>query len=440
MRIAKKVELLQPGWPLRARNEESKRLLPRGFNLALSGVLWFAVAVVTANGAPQQAASLIDTGSAATASVSLTEVVAGATGTALVEVTLASGGQTLSAVQFDISYQDQALAFSVTPGSALAGTGKSTWTANPQPGLERILISGLNQNVIADGVLATLSVELNAGAAPGIYPLGLANALASDPSGGAVSLSTSDGGVVLPGTGVPAPAITAVENAASYSAGLVAPGEIVVIFGNSMADSVPNSAQLTSAGLVANSLGGTRVLFDGVPSPLLYTTVNQLSAIVPYEVSGEAQTSIQVEYQGVRSAPLPVTVTPTSPGIFTLNMSGTGQGAIVNQDGTINGPANPATRGDAVSIYGTGEGQTVPAGVDGIIVTAADLRQPLQTVTVSIGGQNAEVLYAGSAGDAVAGLLQVNARVPLGIAPGTAVPVTIAVAGSSQVGVTMAVQ
>lgn len=413
------------GHSWRVPDAKLKRVQHRGFNVALPGMLWFAIAT----GA-----------SAATASISLTEVVADAQGSALVEVTLASGGQALSAVQCDISYQDQALVFSVSPGGALASAGKSIWTANPQPGLERILIVGLNQNVVADGVLATLSVEMNAGPAPGVYTLGLTNALASDPRGGPVSLSTSDGGVVVGGTGVVAPAIAAVANAASYAVGPVAPGEIVVIAGNFLAASAPASAQLTSAGSVANALGATRVLFDDIPAPLLYTEANQLSAIVPYEVSGQAQTSIQVEYQGVRSAPLIVAVAQASPGIFTLNKSGTGQAAIVNQDGTINGPDNPATRGDVVSIYGTGEGQTVPPGTDGIIVTSADLRQPLQAVTVSIGGQSTDVLYAGSAGDEVAGLLQVNARIPLGIAPNTAAPVTIAIGGSSQAGVTMAVQ
>jgi len=239
---------------------------------------------------------------------------------------------------------------------------------------------------------------------------------------------------------VTAPAISAVANAASYAIGPVAPREIVIVAGNSLADPGLIGAQITSAGFVAASPGATTVLFDDVPAPLLYTMANQLSAIVPYEVSGQAQTSIQVEYQGVRSAPVTVAVAATAPGIFTLNESGAGQAAIVNQDGTVNGPGNPAAGGDVVSIYGTGEGQTDPMGTDGTIVTAADLRQPLQTVTVSIGGQSADVLYAGSAGDQVAGLLQINARVPPGITPGTATPVTITIGGNSQPGVTMAVQ
>jgi len=398
----------------------------RSFYLALPGVLWFTVATGTL-------------ASAGTANISLTEVAADSQGGAVVEVALASAGQALSAIQFDVSYQSQALVFSVSPIGTLAIQGKSVWTSSAQPGLERILIVGLNQNALIDGVLATLSIQVTGGASPGVYPLGLTNAIASDPTGGPVPLSTGDGGVVVTGTGVTAPAISAVANAASWATGPVAPGEIVIIAGNFLADSALIGAQ-TSAGFVAASLGATTVLFDDVPAPLLYTMANQLSAIVPYEVSGQAQTSIQVEYQGVRSTPFTVAVAPTAPGIFTLNESGSGQGAIVNQDGSINGPGNPAAGGDVVSIYGTGEGQTTPLGTDGIIVTAADLRQPVQTVTVSIGGQNATVLYAGSAGDEVAGLLQIDARVPLGITPSTATPVTITIGGSSQPGVTMAVQ
>ena len=403
----------------------------RGFSSVLPGVLWFAVATGIL-------------ASPATPTVSLTQAIAAAQGGAAVEVgvevALSSAGQALSAIQFDISYQSQAPIVSVSLGDTLTSAEKSIWASTPGPGVERILIVGLNQNAIADGVLATVSVEVAAGASPGAYPLGLTNATASDPLGGPVPLSTGGGGVVVPGAGVSAPAISAVANAASYATGSVAPGEIVVVAGNFLAGSALSSTQITSAGLVAASLGTTTVLFDGVPAPLLYTMAGQLSAIVPYEVSGQAQTSIQVEYQGVLSAPFTMAVAPTCPGIFTLNASGTGQGAIVNQNGTINGADSPAAPGDVVSIYGTGEGQTAPPGTDGIIVTAADLRQPIQAVTVSIGGQSAEVWYAGSAGDQVAGLLQVNVRIPLGIAPSAAVPVTITVGGNSQPGVTMAVQ
>jgi uncharacterized protein (TIGR03437 family) len=128
------------------------------------------------------------------------------------------------------------------------------------------------------------------------------------------------------------------------------------------------------------------------------------------------------------------------PGVFTVDSTGTGLGAIVNQDGTVNGAVNPAARGSVVSIFATGEGQTSPPGVTGS-VTGSGLKTPLQQVTVAIGGIGATVQYAGSAPGSVAGLLQVNAVVPAGVSPGSAVPVIVSVGGiSSQAGATIAVK
>ena len=44
---------------------------------------------------------------------------------------------------------------------------------------------------------------------------------------------------------------------------------------------------------------------------------------------------------------------------------GNGQGAIRNADFSVNGPGNSAAPGSIIQIYGTGEGQTKPAGMDG---------------------------------------------------------------------------
>ena len=92
------------------------------------------------------------------------------------------------------------------------------------------------------------------------------------------------------------------------------------------------------------------------------------------------------------------------------------------------------------SSFATGEGQTSPPGVTGS-VTQSNTKIPLLPVTVTIGGVDALVQYAGSAPDSVTGLLQVNATVPQGVAPGSAVPITISVGGvPSQPGVTIAVK
>ena len=106
----------------------------------------------------------------------------------------------------------------------------------------------------------------------------------------------------------------------------------------------------------------------------------------------------------------------------------------------MNSAANPAAPGSVISIYATGEGQTSPAGVTGS-VSGTNGKTPLLPVTLTIGAIEATVEYAGSAPEEVAGVLQVNAVVPQGVAPGAAVPITLSVGGvASQSGVAIAVK
>ena len=232
---------------------------------------------------------------------------------------------------------------------------------------------------------------------------------------------------------------SSVVNAASFLSGPVAPGEIVTVFGTGFGPGPLTTLRLT-AGLVNTTLGGTRVLFDGVPAPLIYTVENQLSAVVPYAVAGKPSTQVQVEYRGTRSAPVTLQLAPASPAIFTLDSSGRGPGAILNQDSSVNSPANPARIGSVVSIFATGEGQTSPAGVDG--KPGSDpVPHPILPVSVTIGGQTVTPNYAGGAPGNVAGLMQVNVQIPSGIQTGSAVPVLLQVGNtSSQAGVTIAVR
>ena len=244
----------------------------------------------------------------------------------------------------------------------------------------------------------------------------------------------------------PAISVAGTAHAASFlpvtALGGVSPGLIVTFFGARIGPQDLVVLRLTAAGLVDTSLAGVRVLFDGVPAPLIYVQAGQVSAVVPYSVSGKTSTQVQLEYQGRLSNTITLPVTATAPGLFTADASGSGQAAVLNQDGvTVNGPANPAPVGSVISLFATGEGQTDPPGVDGKPANTAPLPKPLATVTVTIGGINAEVVYAGAAPTLVAGVLQVNVRIPLGVTPGNAVPVIVRVGNqSSQLGVTLAVR
>jgi uncharacterized protein (TIGR03437 family) len=147
-----------------------------------------------------------------------------------------------------------------------------------------------------------------------------------------------------------------------------------------------------------------------------------------------------LQFGGLTSPAWVVPVAASAPGIFTLASSGLGPAAVLNQDNSVNSASNPAARGSIVQIFATGEGQTSPAGVTGSVI-GTNLKTPVLSVKVTIGGQDAVVPYAGSAGASIAGLFQVNAVVPPSVSPGAAVPISVSVSGvPSQTGATIAVQ
>ncbi len=240
---------------------------------------------------------------------------------------------------------------------------------------------------------------------------------------------------------VATPQVLSMTNAASFLPTAAAPGMIVAIFGSNLGPATLQQLRLTPAGLVDTNLNGVRVLFDNIPAPMIYARADVVSAIVPYAMAGRASANVVVEYQGVRSAPLNVRVVDASPGIFTTNQQGSGQGAILNNDFSLNGPNNPVARGQFATVYLTGEGQTAPAGVDGLISNANQLRNPIANVTVRVGDRNAQVIYAGSVPTTVLGLCQVSFFIPADAPTGNAVPLTVTVGGAaSQTGVSIAVR
>lgn len=111
---------------------------------------------------------------------------------------------------------------------------------------------------------------------------------------------------------------------------------------------------------------------------------------------------------------------------------------MFNQDGTLNSGGNAAESGSILVFYVTGEGQTNPPGVDGQLANGV---YPQASVQVLIGGvQASEVPYAGAAPGFTAGLMQVNVRIPPGVAPGAAVPLVVVIGGiRSQEDVTVAI-
>jgi uncharacterized protein (TIGR03437 family) len=361
--------------------------------------------------------------------LSLPNISTAADSEVVVTVSLVTGGPPISALQFDLHYDPSVISFSIIPGQATRDALKRIYIADVSSDTKRFLIVGLNGNTIQEGSVVELIMYLSPQATPGTYGLGISKVFAADPDGDSVLISSVNGSVTVQGSLADSMRIgpDGVLNSASFTSGPVSPGEYLTLFG---------------AGIAATASVDQPpiVLFDGVPSPVLYAKANQINIVTPFAISQAAVTKMQVILQAQKIAEVSLSVGAVAPGLFTLDGSGVGPGAILNQDSTVNTPLNPADRASVVVLYATGSGQTNPHGVDGQIASVP-LPSPVLPVGVEIGGIAAEVLYAGAAPGFVAGLLQVNCLVPKQIAPGDSVPVILKIGTSaSQQGVSIAVK
>jgi uncharacterized protein (TIGR03437 family) len=132
-----------------------------------------------------------------------------------------------------------------------------------------------------------------------------------------------------------------------------------------------------------------------------------------------------------------VTVVPFAPGLFSINGKGTGQGAILNAQNQLVDANHPAQSGDIIQIYCTGLGSVANQPKTGFPALSNPLSQTLATPSVTVGGVPATVLFSGLA-PGVAGLNQVNVRVPNSVPPGTGVKVVLSIGGVTSNTVTIA--
>ena len=186
----------------------------------------------------------------------------------------------------------------------------------------------------------------------------------------------------------------------------VAPGEVVSLFGTGLGPPSGVSGQAGSTGQLSVTLAGTQVLFDGVAAPLLYASQTQVNAVTPFALAPGKSTQVQVVAGTAASPVLQSIVVSSQPTIFADGASA----AALNQDGTPNSVSNPAKLGSIVTVWATGAGLVYPTPADGEVATAA---QNYSCCFVLVNNDEyAEVLYAGAAPGMVAGMVQINFRLP----------------------------
>jgi uncharacterized protein (TIGR03437 family) len=192
-------------------------------------------------------------------------------------------------------------------------------------------------------------------------------------------------------------------NAASLTPGPIAPGMLMALVGT---------------GLTMNDIGQTQVLFNSTAAPILSITPTEVLVRVPVSLAGVQSVVITIDNQGEQIAQITANIAIAAPALFG---NSSGQASVLNQDGTLNSPSNPAARGSVIALFGTGE------GVTGL------------PFSVSLGGYAATVLYAGPAGN-YPGMFQINAQLPTGyFSPGTWPVVVNVGAFSTQAGLTITV-
>lgn len=119
---------------------------------------------------------------------------------------------------------------------------------------------------------------------------------------------------------------------------MISPAEIVSLYGYGLGPTPALGAQVTNE-VVANSLNGYQVLFNGLPAPRLYVGPNQVNCIVPAGVFAQDSVAVQiVTPQGQLPGPNLV-VAQSQPEVFHDSQ---GFALAVNQDGNINSAGNPA--------------------------------------------------------------------------------------------------
>jgi uncharacterized protein (TIGR03437 family) len=201
------------------------------------------------------------------------------------------------------------------------------------------------------------------------------------------------------------------DSASGLSSNTVVARELITLYGLGIGPPTPMTGQIEN-GAFTSSLAGYEVLFDGKPAPLTYADSGQINAVVPRAVASSTHLQI-VTPSGMIDGP--VLSAGIRPAIF--RNSDTGLAAALNQDGSVNSGSNRAKPGTTVAVWVTGAGAGDVSFPDGAVVPLQIIHW-IGPVVALAGNRSLEVSFAGYAPETVAGVVQVNFRIPDSVSPG----------------------
>ena len=187
---------------------------------------------------------------------------------------------------------------------------------------------------------------------------------------------------------------------------VVAPGELLELYGTNLGPINGISFAFDPVtGKLPTSGPGVNVTVNGVPAPLYYVQADQINLQVPYEIAGAAEATVQVTVNGQAREPRCFPVVAANPRLYPV---------VLNQDGTLNSPENPAAAGNVIVLFATGQGVTQPPSPSGAKPAGGVYPEPAAETALTIGGAVAPILFRGQA-PGTAGVMQINAVVPSAI-------------------------
>jgi len=119
-------------------------------------------------------------------------------GTVSLSLSLASSGSSVAGAEWRLNYSTYDFAsISITAGSSVTSAAKQLLCSNPAAGQFVCLISGLNQNVIPDGVLATAVLNVASTSTSTSSNVGISVASATDPGGASIATAATGSRVTI---------------------------------------------------------------------------------------------------------------------------------------------------------------------------------------------------------------------------------------------------
>jgi uncharacterized protein (TIGR03437 family) len=313
-----------------------------------------------------------------------------------------------------ISSSPDSLQLQQTPVTLTVGPADKTqsWTAAVFPGNRTTSWLTLAQ-YSGTGPTRITATASGAGFQPGVYR---ANIVVQ--SANAVPQFMTIPVMFVWGPSSGAPVVNGVTNAESYHM-VASPGMLMAIFGSQLA----NAIQQASAQSLPYSMAGFSATVNGVAAPLFYVSPVQVNIQVPYE-AGAGPAVLGLNNNGQISG-YQFQIAPSAPGI-----AADSEGNVI--------PTAAAQQGSVATLYLTGEGDVtppIPTGVSPTMLTGSP--QPLLPFAVTVGGVEAFLEFVGIPSGEV-GITRVDFLVPQSVPVGVqSVVVTVNGIASPPVNITV---